>query len=730
MQKYSELTTKQKLSFLFIIIVIFLVVSAFNFLFNDFFKLLNYKVTDTFFSLRYQIKGKEKIDPKIIHIDLNDSSIEKLKISEFDRSVYGRVINVLTKTNVKDVAFDIIFTGKREKEKDDVLLNAVKESGRVFLAVSPQTEDTRKTGEEYEKRLPAEFLIHPVILKTGNPPVANTAIINFEELMDVAKGAGHISIDPDEDGVFRRIPLLYKYNDGYIPDLTFSMVLDYLNVKSENIEVSFGDKILIKNAHFPLGINKDISIPVDSQGRVIINFAGTWNNTFYHTDFAKILESENDQAALQDLLDQFEDSLVIISDVTTRGKDHGTVPVEKVYPKSGLHSNLINSILTNSFIVEPDIFILIFVNLIFAFLLWLFSIRGRAVGFTILSLALFAFYVVLSFVLFLFFNILMPLVYPSISLIFTVITVILAQYFTQQKNYIKHILKLNEASTRFVPQEFLHFLGKDDITDAKLGDQIHKEMTVLFSDIRSFTTLSEKMTPEENFDFINSYLSTMGPVIRENNGFIDKYIGDAIMALFPDGPLDAIKASIKMQEKLREYNKNRNTPDKQPIAIGIGVNTGYLMLGIIGENERFDGSVISDSVNLASRLEGLTKYYGAGFIISEFTLRNLPADNQFTVRFLDRVKVKGKKEPVSIYEVLDGETGDVKKIKLEVDKMIKPAIDFYLKKDFEKALTIFNDAIKKYPEEKLLHIYKDRSDYFLKNGVPDNWDGTVEIKEK
>lgn len=143
--------------------------------------------------------------------------------------------------------------------------------------------------------------------------------------------------------------------------------------------------------------------------------------------------------------------------------------------------------------------------------------------------------------------------------------------------------ELNAAYQRFVPEEFLKFLNRESIVDVKLGDQVRKEMSVLFSDIRSFTELSEKMTPEENFNFINSYLQRMGPSIRENNGFIDKYIGDAIMALFPRNAEDAIKASIQMMEGIKLYNKHRNNQGYAPISIGIGIHTGELMLGTVGK---------------------------------------------------------------------------------------------------------------------------------------------------
>lgn len=212
-----------------------------------------------------------------------------------------------------------------------------------------------------------------------------------------------------------------------------------------------------------------------------------------------------------------------------------------------------------------------------------------------------------------------------------------------------NLSKYHIATSRFVPHELMRLLKKESIVDVKLGDQVQKTMTVLFSDIRSFTSLSETMTPLENFRFINAYLSQMGPIIREHGGFIDKYMGDAIMALFEGDPADAVRAGMAMLAQLEIYNQGRREAGYAPIEIGIGINTGDLMLGTVGEHRRMEGTVISDTVNLAARLESLTKEYAIPLIISEYTLSELKGD--YATRFIDRLAVKGKSQAVSIYEV-------------------------------------------------------------------------------
>ncbi|PKA16105.1 7TM diverse intracellular signaling domain-containing protein [Leptospira haakeii] len=267
---------------------------------------------------------------------------------------------------------------------------------------------------------------------------------------------------------------------------------------------------------------------------------------------------------------------------------------------------------------------------------------------------------------------------------------------------------LTESYARFVPKDFLANLGKDSILDVRLGDQIQKEMAVLFSDIRSFTTLSEQMTPAENFNFINSYLSRMSPIIQRHNGFIDKFIGDAIMALFQRNVIDAVSAGVEMQRYLKEYNEHRNRQGYIPIQIGVGIHSGSLMLGTIGAEERLEGTVISDTVNLASRIESLTKVYGSRIAVSESTIEEVKKDGKFHFRFLDRVKVKGKQRPVSVYEVFDGDEPQHQDLKLKTKESYEKGVKAFYSNSFEEAKQQFENVISIFPDDKATQLYLKR----------------------
>ena len=254
-------------------------------------------------------------------------------------------------------------------------------------------------------------------------------------------------------------------------------------------------------------------------------------------------------------------------------------------------------------------------------------------------------------------------------------------------------LELTKAATRFVPQEFLSLLGYNSIAEVKLGEGVQHEMSILFSDIRDFTSISEKMTPEDNFQFINSYLSRMEPAITQHQGFIDKYIGDAIMALFNGGADDAIKAGITMLTELTEYNLKRGRPERPTVAIGIGINTGSLMLGTVGGENRMDSTVISDAVNLASRIEGVTKYFGVPLLISEYTLKALKNPSLYAIRLMGRVNVKGKSEMVSVFEVFDADLPEIKAGKLVSKTIFEEAVSFYNLQNYQEAIEKFEACL-------------------------------------
>lgn len=274
-----------------------------------------------------------------------------------------------------------------------------------------------------------------------------------------------------------------------------------------------------------------------------------------------------------------------------------------------------------------------------------------------------------------------------------------------------------EAYGRFVPHQFLELLGRPSIVDVQLGDHVEKELTLFFSDIREFTTLSESILPAENFRFINSYLSVMEPVVASNQGIIDKYIGDGIMALFPGSADHGVRAGIDMLRQLVSYNAGRARAGYIPIRIGIGINTGLVMMGTVGGHNRMDSTVIGDAVNLASRLEGLTKNYGVPLVISEHTYHSLENKDDYCIRFLDRLRVKGRYQAQSVYEVFDADPEPLWLAKKQTLARFEEALAYFHMGHPERALPLLEECVHVAPDDKAAQLYLERCQNAGRTGI-------------
>ncbi|MGI9544740.1 MAG: response regulator, partial [Cyclobacteriaceae bacterium] len=293
-----------------------------------------------------------------------------------------------------------------------------------------------------------------------------------------------------------------------------------------------------------------------------------------------------------------------------------------------------------------------------------------------------------------------------------------------------NLLKINSAYGRFVPQEFFKALGKESILEVQLGDQVQGEITVLFSDIRSYSTLSETMTPRQNFNFLNSYLRRVGPVIRDHNGFVNQYYGDGTMALFRHSVQDAVEAAIAIQKAIADYNTHRQKKEREPIKIGVGLHTGDLMLGVIGDDRRMDTGVVSDAVNTAARMEGLTKFYGASVVLSEQALDKMEDPDKFDYRPLGKVQVKGKLNAIKIYEFYGGEPQAVVARKRKAQGDFEEGLNHYFSRRFTDAATAFKRVLQITPEDLAAELYLKRSAEFMVNGVAEDWTGIEAMSKK
>lgn len=298
------------------------------------------------------------------------------------------------------------------------------------------------------------------------------------------------------------------------------------------------------------------------------------------------------------------------------------------------------------------------------------------------------------------------------------------------------LIRMNRSFERFVPGNFLELLNRDNVTQIELGDSTLRHMSVLFTDIRSFTALTETMSPEESFKFLNEYLQYMEPAIHSHGGFVDKFQGDAIMALFRENngassADQALAASLEMRSRLGEYNAVRARRNLAPIDTGIGLNTGDMMLGTVGSRNRLDTTVIGNTVNMASRLETLTAVFGCPVLISDFTYKNLRDPAEFPMREIGAIRVLGRREPVGVYEVFAHDESQQAELKMESAGELLFAIAQFKARAFAGARMAFESIIARNPEDRLVQFYREqcRACEAMPPDDPD-WTGAIEMQVK
>lgn len=281
------------------------------------------------------------------------------------------------------------------------------------------------------------------------------------------------------------------------------------------------------------------------------------------------------------------------------------------------------------------------------------------------------------------------------------------------------------AAARFVPVEFMRLIGRGSVREVALGDQVAMPMSILFCDVRGFTRLAETLGPDRTFALINSYLRAMEPAIHAHHGFIRQYLGDGIMALFPGTPDDAVAAAVDMHRALEAFNVGRD----QPLAIGVGINTGPIMLGTIGGQDRLDSGVVGDAVNLASRIEGMTKTYGSTILLGEATVLGLQQPQRFALRTVDRVVAKGRGAPLTITEVLDVLPQDAQSRRRDTAPMWSAARQALEAGAFAEARDAFAVVVDKDSGDAPARVLLERAAAFAVQ-PPANWNGATTLSTK
>lgn len=619
---------------------------------------LENQITDLAFQVRDENEAHKKYSTQdIVIIDIDDESIEILGRPQFwPRAFDAFAISVVSAGNPAAIGMDYLYTetdslsrayidllqsrGFQDAEgiinafsTDMNLASSIKESNKVYLAMfNKDNGDTSTTvSTEFLRTLDGKIW-------SNHFPKMKRPELPIDIFIRNAKGVGAIDMPTEQDGTVRNYQLLNripsKEGEKVIANFPFYMLLDQFGVEEDQLKFS----------NDGLYLNDTLSIPLNENGSFRINWLGE-EEKIRSISFHKILSGRIP-------IEYFADKFVFFGTSASGMGDLKTVPPkESTIPGVEVHAIAFLNMLNGAFIDEvSDLQALPWFFLVSIFMVSICFLLRPFLGFlfTVLSILAELYYFILyhlpdqhSF---------FPIASLMLITFFSYLFASLFIYFIKERKS----RRLKMAFGSYVSREVVEQIAKEN-RNLKLGGE-KKELTVLFSDIRSFTSISEKLEPEEIVQLLNEYLSKMTECIFDEKGTIDKYIGDAIMAIF-GAPIDqedhaqrACRVAIAMITNLEQLNKERLSRGEDKIEIGIGINTGEMTVGNIGSKRRFDYTVIGDEVNLASRLEGLTKIFGASILISDATLKRID-QKAFIVRYLGKVVVKGRSLPTGLYEI-------------------------------------------------------------------------------
>jgi len=632
---------------------IVLVLSAFGvttFLFGIFptvFQSWDSQTIDRLFSLREKIRPSP-YDSAIVHIDIDNSSIKKLSYY-FPRRLHADLFDVTRRIDFSAIAYDIIFAQRLNTIDDTLLLEAVQLSGRGYFPVAFELKDQRTFPrlevDEVRYLDSTDWTLRAT--DTANFFRSGATLLTWPKLSHLSRGVGFISVNPDADGVFRRVPLVIRYKNSFYPSMVFRLACDIMKVSPENITVEGGHSITLHDAVLRTGEKKDITIPIDEQGNMIINWIGPWER-MTHISFVSLLEAAEDRDEVEALAERYSGAIGFVGDVSTGISDIGPTPFEQSFPLVGLHANTLNTILTDNFIRRLPFTFILGTEILLALLMMFFSYKFSSSVYTISSLGLLFSYGAISYTAFVYYNIITAIIHPMISIVLSTGSVLAYRYITEEKE--KEQLRARFESY-FPPAVVKQMLENPELRMTKPKSL---EVTIMFSDIKSFTTHSSTMTPEDISASLSEYFEAMTAIVFKYEGTVDKFIGDGLMVFYgapeeqKDHALRCVNAAIEMQKKCRELKQQWTAKGKFPLQIRIGINTGEVVVGDLGSERRKEYTVIGSPVNLSQRLESNAPV--EGILISETTYRYIK--DSIPTRTREPILVKGLDKPIVVYEVV------------------------------------------------------------------------------
>ena len=705
--------------------------------------------------LRMVSRGNLSSGGETVIVAIDEKSLSELGRWPWPRTVMARLVDQLNDYGARVIGFDVVFSepddntslkiiAELSKEIEKIGLQDAKLKGLIERKRGGADTDAALAGSVAQaKNVTLGYFFHisdkevghltPEQIKAGAADIANaryhmirapktmdehifvhaySAVTNIAQLTEAAENSGYFNAFPDSDGVIRWVPLVIKFQDDYYSPLPISILLQYLEWPMLSLKIAdFGvESVSLDN----------LAIPTDEAGRLLVNFLGP-SGTFPHYSISDVLHGRLSR-------DIFKDKIVLVGATATGIYDMRVTPFSSVYPGVEIHATVIDNILHQNFLIHSGWtkFIDLCMILVLGLIVGVAIPRARAARGVLLILVLLTLFVVANAYVFSHYNIWLNLIYPVLTMMTIYLAITVYRYITEEREK----KKIRGAFQYYLTASVISEMLKDP-TKLKLGGD-KKDLTVLFSDIRGFTTISEKLTPEELVHLLNEYLTAMTDIVFKYEGLLDKYMGDAIMAVYgapldqPDHPVRACRTALDMIEELKKLQQKWSEEGRPVLHIGIGINSGDMVVGNMGSQMRFDYTVMGDSVNLGSRLEGINKEYGTSIIISEYTYEGVK--DVLVCRELDSVRVKGKELPVKIYELLCDKK-DAAPLEAFVQRF-NEGLDKYKQARWDEAVAAFEKVLDIRPDDAPSLLYIQRCKDMKESPPPQPWDGVFTMTKK
>ncbi len=742
-QRFKKLITPSgfKIGFLLTVLALFIYAMDIPFL-----NVIEQKAYD----LHFRSRGPITPGNEVVIVGIDEKSVNLLGRWPWPRTRIAELVDRLGSYGAKVIAFDIIFaepdessgalvlqelkTKVRNRDARAALENAAREADNDSRLASSLKKAPNTilgyfffgSGEEIQHReklqnsatdnlISSRYSSIRYAGKDVAPPDLPRAIAveqNIPQLSKAASGFGYFNIVPDSDGTVRWVPLAIRLGDDIYPHIAVEAVRRYR-----------GSPPLIMNAAAygvdSIQIGRQV-VPTDERGRLLINFRGP-QKTFPHYSFIDVLNGTVPASA-------FKDKIVLVGATATGIYDMRVTPYSGVFPGIEINANIIDNLLKNDAISRPDWIVIFDVAAIvlLGIALSMIIARVRPIAATVVTVAMLAAYAVANELIFTHWRIWLTAIYPGMTMVLVFGGVITYRIMTEEKKK----KEIKNAFSRYVSPSLVDDILKDPSKLVLGGEE--RRLTVFFSDIRGFTTISEGLTPQNLVKLINAYLTPMTDIILQSGGTVDKYMGDAIMAFWgapvwqEDHAVRAARTALKMMEKLRALQAEWERKGLPKIDIGIGLSTGKLTCGNMGSTTRFDYTVMGDSVNLGSRLEGMNKEYGTHIIVPKYTYEEVK--DKFILRQLDHIKVKGKKIPIKIFELMADKEGAP--ALREAAGLFETGLAAYRERNWDKAESFFRKTLGVLPGDKPSTVFLERVQYLRTVNLPDDWDGVYVMTKK